>query len=91
MPEHFGHEVLLDMKGCICHLAKWQIHPFISKEMNFDHVDGDLVTKRDSKTEMLSYTIVNIFEDKVNAILYDLVLHEGNLSNKIHETPHLFL
>ena len=21
----------LDMKGCICHFAKWQIHPFISK------------------------------------------------------------
>ena len=25
------HTVPLDMKGCICHLAKWQIHPFISK------------------------------------------------------------
>ena len=21
----------LDMKGCICHFKKWQIHPFISK------------------------------------------------------------
>ena len=21
----------LDMKGCICHFVKWQIHPFISK------------------------------------------------------------
>ena len=26
------HFVSLDMKGCICHFAKWQIHPFISKE-----------------------------------------------------------
>ena len=23
--------VHLDMKGCICHFVKWQIHPFISK------------------------------------------------------------
>ena len=23
--------VPLDMKGCICHFAKWQIHPPISK------------------------------------------------------------
>ena len=23
--------VPLDMKGCICHLVKWQIHPFMSK------------------------------------------------------------
>ena len=23
--------VPLDMKGCICHFAKWQIHPFISE------------------------------------------------------------
>ena len=21
----------LDIKGCICHFTKWQIHPFISK------------------------------------------------------------
>ena len=25
------HNVPLDMKGSICHFAKWQIHPFISK------------------------------------------------------------
>ena len=25
------HFVPLDMKGCICHSIKWQIHPFISK------------------------------------------------------------
>ena len=25
------HSVPLDMKGCICHFSKWQIHPFISK------------------------------------------------------------
>ena len=25
------HFVTLDMKGCICHFTKWQIHPFISK------------------------------------------------------------
>ena len=24
----------LDMKECICHFVKWQIHPFISKDMN---------------------------------------------------------
>ena len=23
--------VTLDMKGCICHFVKWQIHPFMSK------------------------------------------------------------
>ena len=23
--------VPLDMKGCVCHFTKWQIHPFISK------------------------------------------------------------
>ena len=23
--------VALNIKGCICHLAKWQIHPFIAK------------------------------------------------------------
>ena len=28
------HFVALDMKGCICHFAKWQIHPFISKGKN---------------------------------------------------------
>ena len=27
------HIVALDMKGCICHFVKWQIHPFISKGM----------------------------------------------------------
>ena len=27
----FDHDVPLDMKGWICHLVKWQIHPFISK------------------------------------------------------------
>ena len=21
----------LDMKGCICHIVKWHIHPFLSK------------------------------------------------------------
>ena len=26
------HLPCLDMKGCICQLAKWQTHPFISKE-----------------------------------------------------------
>ena len=26
-----GDIVPLDMKGCICHFAKWQIHPIISK------------------------------------------------------------
>ena len=29
-----GHTIYiapLDMKGCICHFSKWQIHPFISK------------------------------------------------------------
>ena len=25
------HIVPLEMKGCICHFAKWQIHPLISK------------------------------------------------------------
>ena len=25
------HNHSLDMKGCICHFVKWQIHPFISK------------------------------------------------------------
>ena len=25
----------LDTKGCICHLVKWQIHPFISKETSY--------------------------------------------------------
>ena len=25
------YNVPLDMKGCICHFTKWQIHPFISK------------------------------------------------------------
>ena len=35
--EHHGDKNMdniiahLDMKGCICHFAKWQIHPFISK------------------------------------------------------------
>ena len=27
--------VTLDMKGCICHFTKWQIHPFISKGTNY--------------------------------------------------------
>ena len=31
----WGHIVPLDMKGCICHFWKWQIHPFISKETNY--------------------------------------------------------
>ena len=27
-----GQQIVpLDMKGCICHFVKWQIHPFISK------------------------------------------------------------
>ena len=25
------HIVSLDMKGCVCHFTKWQIHPFVSK------------------------------------------------------------
>ena len=25
------HIALLDMKGCICHFVKWQMHPFISR------------------------------------------------------------
>ena len=29
---HNTNCISLDVKGCICHLAKWQIHPFISKE-----------------------------------------------------------
>ena len=27
--------ISLDMKGCIFHLTKWQIHPFISKETKY--------------------------------------------------------
>ena len=30
-PKHLQQIVHLDMKGCICHFVKWQIHPFISK------------------------------------------------------------
>ena len=29
------HIVPLDMKRCICHFLKWQIHPFISKGANY--------------------------------------------------------
>ena len=29
------HIAPFDMKGCICHFVKWQIHPFISKETNY--------------------------------------------------------
>ena len=29
--------VPFDMKGCICHLTKWQIHPFISKRKKSNH------------------------------------------------------
>ena len=25
----------LDMKGCVCYFAKWQIHPFITKGTNY--------------------------------------------------------
>ena len=29
------HQIIpFDMKGCICHFTKWQIHPFISKGRN---------------------------------------------------------
>ena len=30
--------VHLDLKGCICHFSKWQIHPFISKGMRWCHL-----------------------------------------------------
>ena len=30
--------VPLDMKGCTCHFAKWQMHPFISKGRNATYV-----------------------------------------------------
>ena len=30
--------VSLDIKGCICHFTKWQIHPFISKGITYIHV-----------------------------------------------------
>ena len=31
--------VPLDMKGCICHFVKWQIHPFISNGIKCSRVD----------------------------------------------------
>ena len=30
---HISLSSPLTMKGCICHLTKWQIHPFISKDI----------------------------------------------------------
>ena len=34
--------VTLDMKGCICYLVKWQIHPFISKRTLCSHNPDDM-------------------------------------------------
>ena len=41
-PNRYNHFIynlviisILDMKGCICHLVKWQIHFFISKGTNW--------------------------------------------------------
>ena len=33
----------LDMKGCICHFVKWQIHPFLSKETYSRTLSGSRV------------------------------------------------
>ena len=41
----------LDMKGCICHLTKWQIHPFISKGRVMDIVLSQLT--RDIKSMLV--------------------------------------
>ena len=32
--------VPLDMKGCICHFVRWQIHPFISNGTNYNGLDN---------------------------------------------------
>ena len=32
--------VPLDMKGCICHFVRWQIHPFISNGTNYSGLDN---------------------------------------------------
>ena len=37
-PDVYNHIVPLDMKGCICHFVKWQIHTFISKGMPCIHL-----------------------------------------------------
>ena len=37
--------VPLDMKGCICHFVKWQMHPFISKKTSYS--DDEEVRKTD--------------------------------------------
>ena len=52
--------VPLDMKGCICHFTKWQIHPFISKETicwalhftNNTHFQSLEVVDRGSETQL---------------------------------------
>ena len=38
------HIDTLDMQGCICHFAKWQIHPFISKETICWHINFEKIS-----------------------------------------------
>ena len=43
-PSTWSKFICLDMKGCICHFAKWQIHPFISKRTIWPKCSGITLT-----------------------------------------------
>ena len=41
----FFYDNIFDMKGCICHFVKWQIHPFMSKVTNYVHIKYEYLNK----------------------------------------------
>ena len=53
------------MKGCICHFAKWQIHPFISKKTisNSDPARSVLI--------VANYTFFELNDSKIYYVIHD--------------------
>ena len=42
----YQYFVPLNMKGCICHFTKWQIHPFMSRGTTYHHTSRLLDPRR---------------------------------------------
>ena len=66
--------VTLDMKGCICHFVKWQIHPFLSKGTNC-HLANVLIISHLIQIRRLTTAIDVIITLTLEALKYSSIYH----------------
>ena len=77
----YQHVVPLDMKGCICHLTKWQIHPFISKgTIYFEYAFQTLNLISGWLKSKLQYAISRLINQTLSSVKLQLMTRRISMS-----------